>query len=46
MLKFEYIDIAENSIKCLEKISMQYSENIFNETTIEFFLNIIDFFTL
>jgi len=44
MQKFEYIDVAENSIKALEKLSYDYGEEILQNATIPLILNIIDFF--
>lgn len=44
MQKFEYIDVAENSIKALEKLSVEYGEEILNNGTIPLIMNIIDFF--
>lgn len=44
MQKFEYIDVAENSIKALEKLSVDYGEEILNNSTIPMIMNIIDFF--
>lgn len=44
MQKFEYIDVAENSIKALEKLSYNYGEEILNNGTLPIILNIIDFF--
>lgn len=44
MQKFEYIDVAENSIKALDKLSNEYGEEILNNGTIPLILNTIDFF--
>lgn len=44
MQKFEYIDVAENSIKALEKLSYNHGEEILNNGTLPIILNIIDFF--
>ena len=43
MQDFEYIDIAENAIKCFEKISLEYSNGILNIGGLPMMINIIHF---
>ncbi len=44
MQNFEYAEIAENSIKAIEKLSMVYGQEVLKNDTITIILNIIDFF--
>ena len=42
--KFEYIDVAENAIRALEKISHDHADVILDGGALSILLNIIDFF--
>lgn len=44
MQNFEYIDVAESSIKALEKVSGDYGLSILNAGGMEIMLTMIDFF--
>jgi hypothetical protein len=46
MQNFNYIDIAEQSIKALEKISQDYPDYIMKANTLPKMMNMIDFFML
>lgn len=44
MQNFEYIDVAENAIRALEKISAEFGAGILAAGGLEIMLNMIDFF--
>ena len=46
MQNFEYIDVAENAIRALEKISEGYGGAILSTGGLDLMINMIDFFVV
>lgn len=46
MQNFEYVDVAENAIRALEKISVEHGSAILNAGGLEPMMNMIDFFVV
>ena len=46
MQNFEYIDVAENAIRALEKISEEYGGAILGTGGLDLMINMIDFFVV
>jgi E3 ubiquitin-protein ligase TRIP12 len=44
MMNFEYIDLAECSVKALEKIALENPYAILSSSALPIFFNLIDFF--
>lgn len=44
MQNFEYVDVAENAVRALEKVSFDYAPGILNAGGFEIIVNMIDFF--
>ena len=46
MQNFEYIDVAENAIRALEKISIEFGSGILSAGGLQIMINMIDFFVI
>ena len=44
MQNFEYVDVAENAVRVLEKISLDFGPGIINAGGLDIMVTMIDFF--